>query len=244
LAEFLDVTHWRPRPWDSAFFGLAVAEIVPDAMTCEGLATAVADARNAAIDCLYLLVDADSQPAIRAAEANGFSLVDLRLTLQCRADAPRPPVPATNGIRPARPEDVPRLKDLARTSHRNTRFYRDGRFDARRSDELYAVWIESSVTGELADAVWVVDVDGAPRGYLTASRRGAASSIGLVAVDAEYRGRGFGDGLLSTVRDWTIAEGRAEVTVVTQGRNPAAVRFYERAGFCTNQVELWYHRWF
>jgi GNAT superfamily N-acetyltransferase len=244
LAELLDVTHWRPRPWDSAFFGLAVAEIVPDALSCESLGIAVADAREAAVDCLYLLVNADSQPAIRAAEANGFSLVDLRLTLECRAGAPRPSVPATSGIRPARPGDVPRLKDLARASHRNTRFYRDARFDARRSDEMYAVWIERSVAGELADAVWVVDADDAPRGYLTASRRAAASNIGLVAVDEAYRGRGFGDGLLSTVRDWTTAEGRAQVTVVTQGRNPGAVRFYERAGFCTNQVELWYHRWF
>jgi hypothetical protein len=34
------------------------------------------------------------------------------------------------------------------------------------------------------------------------------------------------------------------VNVVTQGRNSKAQRLYERCGFLTRSVQLWYHRWF
>jgi ribosomal protein S18 acetylase RimI-like enzyme len=33
------------------------------------------------------------------------------------------------------------------------------------------------------------------------------------------------------------------VSVVTQGRNVAAQRLYQRAGFVTASTQLWYHRW-
>ena len=34
------------------------------------------------------------------------------------------------------------------------------------------------------------------------------------------------------------------ITVVTQGRNARAQRLYQRAGFVTESVRLWFHRWF
>jgi hypothetical protein len=34
------------------------------------------------------------------------------------------------------------------------------------------------------------------------------------------------------------------VQVITQGRNYAAQRLYQRAGFVTRKTELWYHKWF
>jgi dTDP-4-amino-4,6-dideoxy-D-galactose acyltransferase len=146
-------------------------------------------------------------------------------------------------VRPARADDIPRLKDLARASHRNTRFYQDPHFERRRSDELYAIWIERSVAGELADIVWVVEVNHAPCGYLTAKNEGDRGTIGLVAVDAACRGRGYGDALLRAALTWAAEGGLSCLSVVTQGRSAAAIRFYQRAGFLTRAVELWYHRW-
>jgi GNAT superfamily N-acetyltransferase len=245
MAGVLDVSGWTARAWDSEFFGASIGQITARHSTADALALAVDDARQAAIECLYFLVDAEDPATVRAAEAGGFALVDVRLTLECAIDGPdrEPPQDGDGAIRPARHEDLQQLMALARVSHRNTRFHADTRFDPVRSDELYAVWIDRSVRGELADAVWVVDVDGSPRGYITASRGASAASIGLVAVDAECRGRGYGDRLLHAVLNWSRAQGFDRVSVVTQGRSARTVRFYERAGFTASTVEFWYHRW-
>lgn len=251
MARVLDVAGCTVREWDSAFFGFRIAQVDAGTAASGDVARIVREADDASIECLYWLVDAADAAAIRAAEQNGFSMADIRLTLERTRDDRREPA-GDAPIRLAAPADVPALKALARASHRNTRFHRDPRFDPARSDELYATWIERSVTGELADAVWVVDVDDAARGYLTvnvdrgqAGRDGvpASSTIGLVAVDPGHRGRGYGDALLRTACAWTAQQGLARTRVVTQGNNAPAIRFYERAGFVASSVELWYHRW-
>jgi hypothetical protein len=38
--------------------------------------------------------------------------------------------------------------------------------------------------------------------------------------------------------------GASVLTVATQARNIAAQRLYQRAGFLTSSVRVWYHRWF
>jgi dTDP-4-amino-4,6-dideoxy-D-galactose acyltransferase len=247
------VTGWSTREWDSSFFGVTIGQVTTNSAAADELAETVREADRAAIGCLYFLIDANDQSAIRAAEATGFSLVDIRVTLD--RDLPRGLEPALGNptdlprqegphfVRPARTEDIPRLKELARASHRNTRFHQDQHFDRRRSDELYAIWIERSVAGELADIVWVVDVNGAPCGYLTAKTDTDGGTIGLVAVDAARRGRGYGDALLRAAVTWAAEGGLSSLSVVTQGRSAAAIRFYQRAGFFTRAVELWYHRW-
>ena len=249
VVDAVDVTGWAPRPWDSDFFGTRIGHVSARRVTTAELSRIVGDATAASTRCLYLLADADDDETLRAADANGFALVDIRLTLESavsgstREGAPSVGGAAARSIRPARIDDLPELMALARVSHRNTRFHRDRHFDPARSDELYAVWIERSVRGELAQVVWVVDDGSGARGYLTLSRDAAASTIGLVAVAAEYQGRGYGDQLLRTALQWTAAQGLARASVVTQGRSAAAVRFYERAGFTTRLVQFWYHRW-
>jgi len=244
MAGVLDVTLFEKRAWDSAFFGASIAQITERRATAEELTEAVRQAREEKVDCLYFLADAGDPDTVRAAEANRFALVDVRLTLDCAIDRAGADVPPGDGmIRRARPADLPQLMELARISHRDTRFHADTRFDPARSGELYARWIERSVGGELADAVWVVDSDEAPRGYITASRGKAATSIGLIAVEPDYRGRGYGDRLVRTMLHWSASQGVDRVSVVTQGRSAPAVRFYERAGFTATTVEFWYHRW-
>jgi TDP-D-fucosamine acetyltransferase len=231
------------RTWDSDFFGVPIAQVTPTRASVTELAAALHWAAAEKIECLYFLADADQPESIRAAETNGFSLVDTRTTLE-KPVIPDVPFGADDDrIRRARTEDIPRLMTMARMSHRNTRFHADRRFDPKRSDELYAVWIERSVRGALADIVLVAEDAATLRGYVTVSRQGDAASIGLLAVDAAYRGEGYGGRLLDAALGWTHEQGLASISVVTQGGNAAAVRLYERGGFTVRSVQFWYHRW-
>ena len=151
---------------------------------------------------------------------------------------------------------------MASTSHRDTRFYSDAHFPRPLCDALYARWIQASCEG-FADAVLVIGPAGAPLGYVTchldtpppgrpapAEARDAhdhpprGGRIGLIAVGEDARGRGLGPLLVRAAVDWLGGHGAAAVSVVTQGRNVAAQRLYQRCGFLTRDLHLYYHKWF
>jgi dTDP-4-amino-4,6-dideoxy-D-galactose acyltransferase len=136
------------------------------------------------------------------------------------------------------------LRSIARISHRDSRFYYDAGFPDSRCDALYEVWIERSSSG-WADAVLVADVDGTAAGYVTCHLAPSGEgSIGLLAVAPEFQGRKLGAQLTGAALEYFRVNEKQEVTVVTQGRNLRSQRLYQRSGFITSSVQLWYHKWF
>jgi ribosomal protein S18 acetylase RimI-like enzyme len=91
--------------------------------------------------------------------------------------------------------------------------------------------------------VLVAEKEGAPAGYCTCDLRDGGGSIGLLAVDPRWRRERFGTALVQSALDFFRASGAARTTVVTQGHNIASQRLYQRAGFVTSSIQLWYHRW-
>jgi dTDP-4-amino-4,6-dideoxy-D-galactose acyltransferase len=240
----------RLLAWDSEHFGLRIARLTTGRPTGDDLARALAWCRGEAIDCLYLLADAADPTSIRCAEAAGFGLVDVRVTLE-HSLGPSGGPPATAGIAirsAAAPGDLAALGAIAAAAHRGTRFWNDPRFPDADCGRLYRAWIENSARG-WADAVLVAEAAAARRdagplaGYVTCHLDGAAGSIGLVGVDAGCRGAGLGGALVAAALDWLAAHGAARAEVVTQGANIAAQRLYQRAGFVTREIGLWYHLW-
>jgi dTDP-4-amino-4,6-dideoxy-D-galactose acyltransferase len=196
-------------------------------------------ARDHEVACVYFLASGDDSASAHAAEDGGFRVMDLRTEL--RRDATPEQVA---GLRPAQEDDRDALRAIARSSHGITRFYADPRFPNERCDDLYATWIDRSLDG-WAEAVLVAnDVDGTPSGYVSVHRDGDEGSIGLIAVAAEARGRGLGEALARGAVDWCAGAGAKTISVVTQGRNAAALRTFERAGFRAHSVGLWFHKWY
>ena len=199
-----------------------------------------------AIDCLYFLADADDAATVSLAERHQFALVDLRVTLASTVTEGGPACRELDehGVRPAREADIPALRAIARVSHRDSRFYFDGHFPESRCDALYETWIENSCRG-YADAVLVAEVAAQPAGYISCHLTEAGvGQIGLVGVGERAQGRGLGRALVLAALGWFARHHAGEVSVVTQGRNVRAQRLYQRCGFVTQSVQLWYHRWF
>jgi dTDP-4-amino-4,6-dideoxy-D-galactose acyltransferase len=232
----------RLLPWDSEFFGVRVARLETE--TGAAAMPAVFDwCATAGVDCLYYLVPSAGLESLRAAEEHGFRLVDIRVTFDGILSRMPPQAPGST-IRPAQPGDIESLAALARVSHHDTRFYSDPRFPREKCDSLYETWLRKSMAG-WAQAVFVAGDEQGPAGYCTAHKNeDGAGSIGLIAVDPRAQGRGWGPLLLGATLGWFRTEGISRVRVVTQGRNIPAQRLYQRAGFRTCSVEVWYHRWF
>jgi GNAT superfamily N-acetyltransferase len=230
--------------WDSKFFGRRIARVDAAKLTNADALEVFSWARRESVDCVYLLVNADDRDSANAAQSVGFALTDIRTTL---SRLPRPDdrdgYPGGKDIEPAKPDDIAALRAIARVSHRKTRFYSDPNFPRDRCDALYAKWIENSCSGD-AQVVMVARQGGEAVGYLSchldAKRVG---SIGLFAVSAEARGKAFGRRLLRASLEWFAGADAADVQVVTQGASAGGIRLYERAGFITRSVQLWYHLW-
>ncbi|MGH3102481.1 MAG: GNAT family N-acetyltransferase [Gaiellaceae bacterium] len=222
--------------WDTDFWGVRIGRVVGGTLPAGVDAWAAANA----VDCLYFL--AGEEPvAAHDAERAGFRLMDVRVELARPAEAGGEHA----AVRPFNPADVETLQQIARTSHRLTRFYADPRFPPERCDDLYDVWIARSCEG-WADAVLVADDGGAPVGYVSCHADDAAGrgSIGLIAVDAAARGRGLGAALVRAAVGWCGERGLRDVSVVTQGRSVPALRLYERCGFGVAELGLWFHKWY
>lgn len=232
--------------WDSSFFDIEIARI-----KTSNLSPAILDAAHRwcaanAVECLYFLAEAQDVTSIRCAEAFGFELVDIRLTLarQISPDEEIAAGPQGATIRLALPTDRDRLRAIARRSYRDSRFYSDGRFPVEKCDRLYETWLEKSCDGG-SGAVLVAEWHGSPAGYVTCERVDRVTGqIGLLGVDSSAQGIGLGRALIATAVSWFRDQGFNRAQVVTQGRNIRAQVAYQNCGFVTESLQLWYHRWF
>jgi dTDP-4-amino-4,6-dideoxy-D-galactose acyltransferase len=236
--------------WDTAFFGFRVARVRGDVLTQERVRQIDAWCQQTGVCCLYFLSRADDINTTRLAEDNGFRFVDIRMTLGYGiSDAIRGVKSQTAScaaaVRHARPEDICSLQSIARESYHDTRFYFDANFAKHLCESLYETWIKLSCEG-YADEVLVAELDGVPIGYISChlDEESRTGRIGLVGVSGQARGRGVGQMLVFSASEWFSAQGAQEVLVVTQGRNCAAQRLYQRCNFLIQTVQLWYHKWF
>lgn len=231
--------------WDSAFFGFRVAQVSGDVLSTTGGQAILEWSQAHAIRCLYFLANASSSETADAAHELGFKMVDLRI--QFGLDKGRGTATATKvKLRTARAADVPTLKSIARCAHRDSRFFFDSNFPRTRTEDLFSTWIATDCTGRANRAFVISGEDGMPVGYITCNldKDSNTGRISLVGVAREARGKGFGKALVSSALEWFWSVGVEKVAVVTQARNLAAQRLYQAMGFRTEEVKIWYHRWF
>lgn len=232
--------------FDSDFFGCRIARVTAPRLGEKQARELQAFARAESIDCLTYLAEIGDRESIRCAEALGFRLTDVRLTIArpLSGTGLREPAASPGAVRPCTPGDVPALAEIARVSHRDSRFYSDPHLSEARCDELYALWIERKCAGG-ADAVFVAEHEGRPAAYLSCDLNPDDSGqLDLLAVAPAARGRGLGALLTAASLRWFAEQGKRRAVLVTQGRNANALRLFgEGFGFVPTRLELWYHWW-
>jgi dTDP-4-amino-4,6-dideoxy-D-galactose acyltransferase len=236
-------------PWDTNFFGRRIARVREHRLDPHRTKEILEWCRVQSIECLYFLADSDHAETVRLAENHGFRFVDIRVTLQQsirgQQSAPKDHrADAAAMIRLARASDIPFLQAIARNCHSDSRFYYDPGFPTASCEALYETWIKRSCE-DYADAVLVAELDDQPVGYVSCHLRADPphGQIGLVGLAEQARGHGLGQILVNRSLDWFAQHNISQVSVVTQGRNVAAQRLYQRCGFLIQSVQLWFHRW-
>lgn len=234
--------------WDTAFFGFRIAQVAGDVLSQHQVARIEAWCEQNNVACLYFLACSNDTTTIMLAEDNHFRFVDIRMTFAqelqtARGFALNALNPAVR-IRRAQVNDIRLLQEIARKGHHDTRFFYDTGFPRSLAEGLYETWIERSCTG-YANQVLVGESEGMAIGYISCHLdTDLTGRIGLVGVSHESQRQGIGQALVRTALDWFAMQGVKVVSVTTQGRNLAAQRLFQRSGFLSEKVELWYHKWY
>lgn len=229
--------------WDSNFFGFRIAKINDEILSEESVLEIIKWCQINEIDCLYFLADSSNQETLPIAEKNNFHLVDLRVNLENnKLNLIENLSNSEVKIRLAQDSDIAQLRQMAAVNHTDSRFYYDSHFPREKCDELYATWIEKSCHG-FADAVLIAEIQNEVVGYISCSIKNGVGNIGLVGVKATTQGKGIGKLLVNQACQWFKQNEANNVTVVTQGRNIIAQRLYQKNGFITESIKLWYHLW-
>lgn len=231
--------------WDSEFFRRRIARIFPTKLTESILSYSLEKALNAQIDCLFFLCDLNDPTSILLVEKAGFHLVDVRVTLSREV----PSILSTYQdskikSRIGNPEDLDELTEISEDFFQLSRYYFDGNFPKDKCKEFYQDWITKSVSGNFDDIVFVAEIGEEIVGFITCKRASRnLGRIGLVGVKKEKTGIGIGNVLMDAAFCWFAEQDVASIEVVTQGRNIAAQRLYQKNGFKAQKSELWYHKW-
>lgn len=235
-------------PWDTDFWGFPIARLNAEALTPPLLADATEWCARHRVRCLYFLAAGSCPRTLALAATNEFRFVDVRVELSLHLTESLLPeeTPDSSGIRPATQSDLLSLQELAAEAHRDTRFFKDERFNPARAAALYREWIARDFTQHV---VLTCDTDTQlPNacGYVscTIDATSGEGSIGLIAVASNLTGKGFGRKLVRGALRWFATQQVRTVRVVTQATNVAAMRLYEGNGFRTREARVWFHKWF
>jgi GNAT superfamily N-acetyltransferase len=230
--------------WDSEFFAIPIGSTTAPRLDDSGARELLAEAERLGIACLYLRTDADDERTISAAERHRFHLVDVRVVLEKAPIVPVAEMRAGSTIEPARPEELPRLQEIAAEIAPRSRYAFDPGFGLAEAVRLYRQWIENSCHG-FADAV-LVSRDapgGVATGFVACTLRGGVAGVQLIGVHSTARRRGVSRALFHGTMEWAAKHSARSVEMVTQAHNVPAQRAAQSVGFLTRDVSLVYHRW-
>ncbi len=233
--------------WDSEFFGFPIGQFETHQLKDEDqLRLALTWARDRGLRCLYFQAHPDDGATVTLVEKHGFHLVDVRLVL-ARALPARLEAPDTDKIRitPPKEAEIERLAEIAAQISHVSRFAFDQNFGLAQAEALYRLWIQKAMAG-YADAVWVArqPLHDEAMGFVTGTLRDKTASLQLIGVHSNYQGQGVGKALVDAALYWAQTQGASHMQVITQARNVPAQQLYQKKGFLTISVMLYYHKWF
>lgn len=229
--------------WDSNFFGLKIGRIVCDVRLDEKyLEFLLNDAKIANYALMYvLLLDNDVISDVFLSKNTG-KLVDrkviFRMNLNNTTVTPSDEIQDYTGKKLSTD-----LLDLVYLSGRFSRFKLDEYLPKDAFKRLYKVWIDKSLSGEMADKIFVSIVNNQVVGFVTLRINDNKGEIGLIAVSEQVQGRKIGTKLIDSCVNYLTQHSIAKLTVPTQLANIPACKFYENYGFEKSSVTDVYHFW-
>lgn len=135
------------------------------------------------------------------------------------------------------------LEKLALYAGTYSHFVNDPNFPYAMFVKTYQNWIANSANKTLAKKILVIRHKQKIVGMITLGEKNQRGDIGLLGINENFRGKGFGKQLVQAAQMDFIKQGYTAAQVVTQLDNISACKFYEKCGYSIEKVENYYHFW-
>ena len=225
--------------WDSNFFNRKIGELDVSSQSYNQIETALRKAEAEGFRYLICKIKSQETELIKFLESSGFYLTDIGVIWSIETNkfsfAKRKKAGMRKSIKVADNNDIPRLKEIAKSLFLESRFYSDPFFTKKKADKFYQAWIENSVKGHKADIVFCVP----DKGFVTCKRSFKNSGeIVLIGIKKDVRGKGIGRALIEEALKWFITQDIHFVTVRTQLKNLPAMNFYSKMGYSVKEYDI------
>lgn len=234
--------------FDTNLAGFKVAKILPSKLDELGLSNLLAELKQQDVRLVYWLIDSNDAQANQAAINNHGLLVSQQvayltdltsLNYESRHDdTEKHPVELYQDSQVSH-----ELEQLALAAGSYSRFKMDSKLPQELFFKLYHEWIKRSVNKSYASDIITIKDHDKIVAMTTLGAKNNRGDIGLLAVDANFRGKNFGTKMVVAAQLYFISQGFTLAQVVTQGANTPARHLYEKCGFKSEKSENCYHFW-
>ncbi|MEW6570130.1 MAG: GNAT family N-acetyltransferase [Nitrospirota bacterium] len=229
----------RELIWDSKLFGKKIGVLSVDVESINQIPASLKTAKGNGYRYVVCKLYSQNTTLIRALESNGFYLTDIGVIWEVEIKhislGKNRDYNTRKLIKIASESDIPVLKRMITSLFGESRFYNDPFYSRGEADKLYQTWIENSVRGEAADAVFIIPGTGFVTCKKSAKGRG---EIKLIGIKRSQRGKRLGTNLLAAAVDWFRKQNVQFVRARTQLKNLPAMNFYSKSGFRVAEYDL------
>jgi dTDP-4-amino-4,6-dideoxy-D-galactose acyltransferase len=225
--------------WDSNFWRKRIFSLHMNSFDSFEEAQKIANESDA--DLVYIFTDKNAYAIPQLESEKAITLLDNKLTFSMELNLMDLSYNQEVNDETSFP-DINFLK-LARSAGKHSRFYLDNNL-SQQFDHLYDMWLVNSLNKSLADKTFVIkNEDQQVVSFLTSKIKNERGSIGLIATNEKYMGRGYGSKLITHLHKWYLENNIKFSDVITQKSNVQACAFYSKLGFSVIKEELVYHWW-
>lgn len=237
----------RSSPKDTRQFGFEIARVLvkcPEQLPAVDAWCAVQGVKMIIARC-----STDEMSTPQAMERQDYSLMDT-LVYYTR-DLRKTPVPVLEEdapVRPARPGEEAEVRVVAGESFADyvSHYHADPRLPRNKCQDVFIDWAYSScIAREVADEVYIAEIDGHIRGFATLRCNSPDEGEGvLFAVHPAAQRRGIYRHFMVAAMNWFLARGAERMVVSTQVNNIAVQKAWTRLGFEPSKSYYTFHKWY
>lgn len=231
--------------WDSDFFGIPVAKILPDVLSVQELDFVISRMKEEQVKLVYWATNPNDEESQKSARYFHGFLADKKVTFVTEISRTFKQSENDDWIIEEYTDTVPcsDLENLAVQAGIYSRYKRDLRIPEKKFVDMYRLWMRKSVNGQMADVVMVARYSGKIAGVVTVLEKNRRGCIGLLATSEDMRGKAIGVALVRAAQAWAYKRSLSYAQVITQEDNIPSCNLYKKCGYHIEKVEYFYHIW-